>query len=114
MNTILPRQVFIALFACSLLLVGFAGYRCYRASCVAAEQYVANASDGPWLRSKVGFVIDLEPTALRLAIVPHWIFRFRNPHNGNESKRIYVTFSGGRAFSYIRVLDPVPLIGAWP
>jgi len=114
MNTILTRQVFIALFACSISLVGVAGYRFYRASCVAAEQFVADASDGPWLRSTVRLVIDLEPTASGLTIVPHWIFRFHNPHNGNKSKRIYVTFSGDRAFSYIPGLDPMPLIGSWP
>jgi len=117
MSTIPTRRLLVALlvlYVAPLLLTGFVGYRFYRASCASAEQYVAYAPDGPWHRSKARLVIDFEATASPLRIAPHWIFRFQNPDNGNESKRIYVTLSGDRAFSYTRMLDPVPLIGTRP
>ena len=111
------RRLLTALVALSivvLLLAGFAGFRAYHASCLAADSYVAGAPDGPWVRAKSRLVIDLDPDASPIAAAPHWIFRFRNPRSGNESKRIYVTFFGDRAFSYSLVLDPVPLLGARP
>ena len=95
----------------SACLVAFCSYR---ASCAAADAHIADASDGPWVRSKVGFVIDIDPDAAPIAAAPHWIFRFRNLNSDSESKRIYVTFFGDRAFSYTGILDPLPVIGALP
>jgi hypothetical protein len=116
-NPISKRRFPTALFGLAivfLLSVGFAGLRAYHVSCLAADAYVAGAPDGPWVRAKSRLVLDFEPDASPIAAAPHWIFRFRNPRNGNESKRIYVTFFGDRAFSYSLVLDPAPLLGEWP
>jgi hypothetical protein len=109
------RAVNFALLASIPLAAWIVGLRAYRTSCIVADSYMADASDGPWVRSKVRLVIDFDDSgASRIAAVPHWIFRFHNPVNGDESQRIYVTFSGDRAFSYTRVLDPVPVIGTRP
>ena len=109
----LRRKVLFGLLGLAvgaLLVVGLEGYRNYRAACVAADRYLASATDGPWVRSKVGFVFDFDGSESAGALAPHWVFRFRNPRNGNESKRIYVSASGERAFSY-NVLDPLPVLG---
>jgi hypothetical protein len=92
---------------------GMRSYRSYKIACRAADQFVAGASDGPWVQARCGFVLDLDPTR-SWYIAPQWVFRYRNPQNGNESKRIYVSIPGYSAFSYDKVLDPVPLLGVRP
>jgi hypothetical protein len=104
----------VAALAGSLLVTCPIGYRSYRAACRAADRYVTGAMDGPWLRWKARFVVDLGPSDSKGWLAPHWVFRYRNPQSGNESRRIYVTVRGNRAFSYERVLDPVPLLGFRP
>lgn len=96
------------------LLAGFAGFCAYHASCVAADSFAMGGRDGSWVRAKSRLVIDFDPDASPIHASPHWIFRFRNTRSGEESQRIYVTFFGGRVFTYDRVLDPVPLLGEWP
>jgi hypothetical protein len=105
----------IALIVGALLFVAVASGRSYRAACVAAERYVEVSDDGPWVRSKVRLVVDLDWSGSPVEPALLWIFRFRNPRSGNESRRIYTTFSGDRAFAYkVGVLDPVPLLGSRP
>ncbi|MEY2556293.1 MAG: hypothetical protein QOF93_1437 [Verrucomicrobiota bacterium] len=103
----------IALSLVALVLGGFLVNRGYHAACLAVDTYMITATDGPWVRSKVRLVLDWadDPSS---GVELHWIFRFHNPQNGGESKRIYAPFSGDRAFSYKLVLDPVPLLGSRP
>ncbi|MHA3774904.1 hypothetical protein ACXR0O_25575 [Verrucomicrobiota bacterium sgz303538] len=98
----------------ALLIFGSAGLGSYYAACAAAQTYVAGASDGPWIRAKTGFVIDLNVSDSPGVLAPRWVFRFQNPRSGGESKRIYVPLSADRALSYTTVLDPEPLIGVRP
>jgi hypothetical protein len=104
----------IAILVGTLLLIGPRSYRSYQAACRAADYYVTGSADGPWIRSKARFVIDFDLTGSKSRFTPHWVFRYRNPNSGNESRRIYVSVSGDPAFSYERVLDPVPLLGFRP
>ena len=104
----------IAALVGALLLIGPKGYRSYRAACRAADQYVTGATDGPWVRWKTRFVVDFDPGGPQSRFAPHWVFRYRNPRSGEKSRRIYVTVTGDRAFSYRHVLDPVPLLGFRP
>jgi hypothetical protein len=103
--------IVVVLLSFAAILGAIRVYPHYRAACVAADRFIATATDGPWVRCKVRLVLDL-PDVWGDRV--QWIFRFRNPQTGNESKRIYVTFSGERAFSYRKVLDPVPLVGVRP
>ena len=111
------RKLILGLIAAlvgALLLIGPKGYRSYRAACRAADQYVTGASDGPWIRSKTRFVVDFDVIGIKSKFAPHWVFRYRNPRSGNESRRIYVSVTDDRAFSYEGVLDPVPALGFRP
>jgi len=111
----LKRKLLIlcgAVLFCALLLVGITSARAYSAARIAAEKYVANASDGPWLPARVRLIVgDSHESSCGPAL--QWVFRFRNPHSGNQSKRIYVSFSGSHAFTH-RYLDPVPFLGSYP
>ena len=104
----------IAVLAGASVLMGSLGYRSYRASCIAADQYVATANDGPWVRSSARLVLDVDPDGLMGRFAPRWVFRYRNPQTGTASGRVYVTVPGYRAFSYKGVLDPTPLLGVRP
>jgi hypothetical protein len=89
----------------------------YLVACTAADQYMSTATDGPWQRAKVGFVLDVALADVGwfdLPVVPHWVFRFQNPRTGNESKRVYVTVAGDLTFSYGSMLDPLPWLGWRP
>ncbi len=104
----------VALLAAVLIAAVVVVYH-YRAACAAADKYMATATDGPWTRSKVRLVLDAGdyPAQVRVASL-HWVFRFRRAHTGDESKRIYTTFSGDRAWNYSITLDPVPVLGSLP
>lgn len=112
------RRLLFLLFAShiSLLFLGsIAAYRTYGVSCIAADHYIANAYDGPWVRSRVHLVIAFDESASPTVAAPMWVFRFRNSRDGGESRRIYVTFFGNRTFTYkAGVLDPLPILGSLP
>ena len=104
----------LAVVVIALVLVGPPIFRSYRASCVAADQFMAGALDGPWVRMRGRFVLDFDPNGYFGKFTPHWIFRYRNPETGEKSKRIYVTIPDHTVFYYKYVLDPVPLLGFRP
>jgi hypothetical protein len=104
----------IAALVSTLLMIGPSGYRSYHTARRAADQYVTGATDGPWVRWKTRFVVDFEPSGPQSRFAPRWVFRYRNPRSGEKSRRVYVTVTGDRAFSYQHVLDPVPLLGFRP
>lgn len=107
-------QTLLVFASLAVLVCGLVGFHFYSVTSVAAERYVANSVDGPWVlvngRPVVDFNMDGGPSVLTV----HWVYRFQNPQNGQQSKRIYVTASGDRAFSYRDVLDPIPLLGFRP
>lgn len=87
------------------------GLSSYRVACTAADQYLSSATDGPWLRSEVGFSLDVttfDAGWFGLPMLPHWVFRFQNPKTGEESRRIYVTMTGESAYMFPNLLDPLP------
>jgi hypothetical protein len=113
------RKVFLGLVVALLAAVLVAAIvvaHHYRAACAAADRYMSSVTtDGPWARSKVRLVLDAGDDPAQVHVVSlHWVFRFRRVQTADESKRIYATFSGDRAWSYRITLDPAPLLGSLP
>jgi len=106
-------QTLLVLAGVVMLACGLGGFRFYRAASLTAERYVAGAADGPWVLSKGRPVLDINDGPPGLLTL-NWVFRFQNLRNGEQSKRIYVTAAGDRAFIYWDVLDPIPLLGFRP
>ena len=104
----------VALLVVVSALIGPPLYRSYAASCAAADQYMASASDGPWVRARGRLVLDFDPGGYLGMLAPHWVFRYRNPKSGEGSKRIYVTIPDHRVYYHKDVLDPAPLLGIRP
>lgn len=85
----------------------------YYTACLAADQYVFGAADGPWVRSNTRPVLDYDLAGSRFRVAPHWVFRYQNPITGMKSVRIHVTFRGDCAYSH-EGLDPFPMLGILP
>jgi hypothetical protein len=110
------RKLFLALVLAFVLAVAGTALitvRCHHAACVAADKYMSTATDGPWVQSKTRLRWYFRDD-ITLPPEPRLVFRFHNPEKGGDSKRIYVSFSGDRAWSYGIVLDPMPLFGSPP
>jgi hypothetical protein len=106
--------MFLAFAGVAALFGSTMAIRPFHAACAVADRYMATATDGPWVLDKARLVIDWNLDDSPGMLTPHWIFRFQNPRNGTESKRVYATFSGDEAFSYRYLLDPLPVLGFRP
>ena len=104
----------LAVLIIALVVIGRPISRSYAASGMAADQFMASALDGPWVRVQGRFVLDFDPNGYLGKFAPHWVFRYRNPKTGEKSKRIYVTVPDHTVFHYNDVLDPMPLLGFRP
>lgn len=95
------------------LILGPRVYFSYQLARNAADHCMNQSIEGSWMRWKTGFTIDFNPDHSGRFLTPHWVFRYRHARSGDMSKRVFVTVTGDRVFSY-EDLDPMPIIGLRP
>lgn len=76
-----------------------------------ADSFMANSPDGPWEYKSRSFVLDFDGTKNGR---PTWVFQYRNPNTGQNSRRIYIRIREFQVYLTAVGLDPLPLHGSLP
>ena len=107
----IPILALLSLYFCPLTIkyctIGKPSFQKARA---AADLAMQDSTDGPWEYSHGSFILGFDGT---LGGRPEWVFRYRNPKTGAESRRIYVSIPEYEVGTSIG-LDPLPFRGKLP